>query len=48
MSTLVKPVGVMHVEFDDECFVFNIRLDVQMEDGTIASVVELKRNARKK
>jgi hypothetical protein len=37
-----------HVEFNDDRFVFNIQLDVQMDDGTITRVVELNRNPLQK
>jgi hypothetical protein len=43
-----KQGWMTHVEFNDNRFVFNIQLDVQMEDGTITRVVELNRNALKK
>jgi hypothetical protein len=43
-----KQGWMTHVEFNDDRFVFNIQLDVQMEDGTITRVIELNRNAVKK
>jgi hypothetical protein len=43
-----KQGWMTHVEFDDDRFVFNIQLDVQMDDGTITRVVELNRTPLKK
>ncbi|HAS05062.1 MAG TPA: hypothetical protein DCR71_04860 [Dehalococcoidia bacterium] len=43
-----KQGWMTHVEFNDDRFVFNVQLDVQMDDGTITRVVELNRNPLQK
>jgi hypothetical protein len=43
-----KQGWMTHVEFNDDRFVFNIQLDIQIDDGTITRVVELNRTPLKK